>query len=475
MGTSEGDLPLSQGLDEAVLTRIGNLAPRPGGLALLVGDGAAGDAPELERRGWRVHVAASEPDFGVPPHSVDLVLGSNLLARDPWERWALQRMHRALKPGGVLALSEPNRLDLSTPGGLAWIAGRALVEAGRRFRPRDPGTLTPAGRRPSATRLQSMLEQLRFAEIDLRMDRRTGLGHLLPPAFAARISVVARTRPSVAGIEDEWPARAPFCADYERRQHVMLETRKSWIAANPRRVAAVPAPFDATAYAGKSIVMLAPHPDDEVIGAGGALLRLVRAGARVTCVQATDGSAGAALFGRPETERRTRRLEESSAVSRAMGFAELECWRADNHHFRPEPELVSKLAVLLERERPALVFVPFVTDAHEDHVTLAVILARALKQLATPLDAQVLSYEVWSLAPPSLVHDVTPLMTELERLLFVYDTAMRVDDFVHYCADRALYHGYTLGGAPAYLESFFALHARDYPDLVNTVRPPHDA
>ena len=451
MGTCEGDLPL-----------------RPGGQALLIGDYRA-SVPELERQGWQVRLATPEPGFGVPPHSCDLILGADVLANDPWDRWALQRMHRALVRGGSLVLSEPNRLDLSTPGGLAYVAGRAARQFGLRARG------GPTGRRPSLKGLAAQLAELRFEEIELAPDRAPGWGRLLPPAFAARISIKARTRPSVAGIDDAWPDRASHVDAYERRQRALLTTRMQWMEQNPRWAPPKPAPFDASMYAGRSVIVLAPHPDDEVIGAGGALLALVAAGARVVCVQATDGASSIALAGRPEAERRNVRLDEAGAVAQAIGFAELDCWRADNARFTPEPALVSRLAALLERERPAAIFVPFVTEAHEDHVTLAVILARALGQLAAPLDAQVLSYEVWSLVPPTLFHDVTPRMTDLERLLFVYDTAMKVDDFVHYCADRALYHGWTLRGAPAYLESFFAVPARDYPDVVNTVRPPHDA
>ena len=465
-------------MNAALLSRIESQNPRRGGFALLLGE-YPGARAALEARGWRVQAATSAPTFGVEPHSCDLVLGTDVLARDPWDRWALQRMHHALRRGGILALSEPNRLDLSTPGGLAYVAGRAVAEVGRRadrlLRPGARGIPLPTARRPSVSRLRTQLAELRFEEVELLPERSPGWGSLLPPAFAARISLVTTTRSSVAGIDDPWPERSWHVDAYERRQRALLTTRMAWMDQNPRWAPTKPAGFDPGACAGRTVLALAPHPDDEVIGAGGALLALVRAGARVVCVQATDGASSVALAGRPETERRDVRLVEAEAVSRAIGFAALDFWRADNARFRPEPALVTRLAALLERERPALIFVPFVTDAHEDHVTLAVILARALKQLATPLDAQVLSYEVWSLAPPSLVHDVTPLMIELERLLFVYDTAMRVDDFVHYCADRALYHGYTLGGAPAYLESFFALHARDYPDLVSTVRPPHDA
>jgi LmbE family N-acetylglucosaminyl deacetylase len=200
------------------------------------------------------------------------------------------------------------------------------------------------------------------------------------------------------------------------------------------------------------------------------MLALVRAGARVRCIQATDGSDSAALAGRPEPERRTIRLAEAAAVAQAMGGVELECWGADNRAFRADPALVDRLAARLERDRPSLVLAPFVNENHRDHVTLVRILARALEALTPPLEATILSYEVWSLVPASLVHDLSPVMRELEELLFTYETAMKVDDFVHFCADRALYHGITLRGAARPLEAFHAVAARDYPALARAAR-----
>ena len=407
-----------------------------------------------------------------------MIIAHDVLAREPWERWHLQRMHHVLRPGGLLALDEPHRLDLATVGGVAYLAGRAGHELrgrlGRTFgSPPDPER--PAtGRRPSPATLRAVLESLRFEPITLSLERRGGWSRALPLRCAPRLTAIARSLPSVAGRADDWPDPGTHRARYERAQAGMLETRRSWIAAHPEWVTAPLAVFDPAAYAGRSVVVLAPHPDDEVIGAGGALLKLARAGARVVCVQATDGSASAAFAGRPQDERRTRRLEEAAAVARGIGCAELDCWKADNRAFGVDPALVARLAERLDRERPALVLVPFVTEAHADHLTLSRILSRALRAMPSPPEATILGYEVWSLVPPTLVHDISPLMTEIEHLLFLYETAMKVDDFVHYCADRALFHGITVRGTACHLEAFHAVAARDYPALVRTMRPDND-
>ncbi len=385
-------------------------------------------------------------------------------------------MHRALRTGGTLVLSEPHRLDLSTPGGVLYVARRAVREAGRALGralrlPLAPPTATARRAAPGA--LAAVLDALRYADVGITFERRGGWAAAMPGRFAPRVLVRARTRPSVAGIADAWPDADVHRRAYARAQAPLLAARERFVAAHAPRAAADPVLLDPAAYAGRSVIVLAPHPDDEVIGAGGTLLSLVRAGARVVVVQATDGAAGASLGDLPAAERREVRLREAAAVAQAMGVAAIEFWRADNHRFRATPDLVARLAELLARERPALVLVPFVTDAHVDHRTLARILARAIEQRPEAGDALVLGYEVWSLVPPTHVHDVTALMPSIEALLFRYDRAMRVDDFVHFCADRALVHALDLRGAPAYLEAFHGVAARDFPALARAMPADH--
>lgn len=457
-----------------LLERLARHGPPDAGPLLLIGS-AARYADAARAAGWSPRVATNAPDFGVRPGECSAAFLENAVAREPWDRWLLQRVHHALAPGGLLAALEPNQTDLSTPSGLAYVASRAVRLSARgilrKLRPAQVPGPSFDGRRPSQRTLGSMLESVRYERLESWTERGGALGNLLPEKFVPRIGVIARALPSVAGLSDSWPDQTAQRSEYEAAQGAMLATRRAWVAANPAWVAASPETFDPRALAGRCVLVLAPHPDDEVIGAGGTLVALKRAGARVVCVQATDGSAGAALARTPFPERREARLREAEAVSRAIGFAELHLWRADNGDFRATPELVDRLAKLLEQEQPAVVLVPFVTEAHEDHLTLCVVLARALARAALPGDARVFGYEVWSLVPANVVHDVTALMGELESLLFHYDLAMRIDDFVHFCADRGLYHAWHYQGRPAYLEAFHAVRAADYPALLRTVKP----
>src|SRR5438034_1376400 len=50
-------------------------------------------------------------------------------------------------------------------------------------------------------------------------------------------------------------------------------------------------PYEAQDLRGERLLVLAPHPDDEVIGCGGVVARHIRDGRQVAIVIATDGAA----------------------------------------------------------------------------------------------------------------------------------------------------------------------------------------
>ena len=74
-------------------------------------------------------------------------------------------------------------------------------------------------------------------------------------------------------------------------------------------------------------------------------------------------------------------------------------------------------------------------------------------------------YEVWGAAPPDVVCDVTDLRAAHEALLWLYETGMKVDDFVELCTRRGFHHACVHLGRPGLAEVFFACPARDFPAL----------
>ena len=466
------------GMLRSILARLD--LPR-GARVLVLGRGTAALVRELRDDGFDVTASTDpQPELPYPPGSFGVVIARELLEHVEWDRWALQELHRVLAPGGVLILVAANMFGLRSPADVSYLASLAakhwrnfaIRKLHRRAMPRRFGY-----RKYQIARLRELLESVAFAV----RETRTIDGGLFAPILAAKADLapklgsthVITAERSADLFESKGPKTFPTASEHDiafRRTHGrMLEIRDKWTKSHPGGMASSARSLEPAAYRDRNVVVLAPHPDDEIIGCGGTLHRLVQAGAKVTAIHATDGSDSAALVFQPENERRTLRLREAANVGRRIGFAKIDYWREDNRSFLHRPELVERLRSNLESLRPALIFTPFITDFHPDHLTLNRILAEALDTSRVQLDGSVMSYEVWSLTPANAYCDITEVMEEVAALLLLYVTAMRVDDFIHFCESRNYYNSLTYAGRPGFAEAFFETPQADYAPLVRSV------
>src|SRR5262245_15220381 len=380
------------------------------------------------------------------PGSFDAALALGFVEHLRWDRWALQQIHRALREGGILLLGVPDLYSLRSLANPRYVAAK-LAKVLPRAHPR--GAAREAVRAYPAGRLRAMLERLGFEPRQWSglAIRGATLASTWPPSHHL---VLARAGEAAPAAQDP----AADVRRFEAENRSFLALRDRWRRQHALTESA-PRAFDPERHAGADVLVLAPHPDDEVIGPGGTLLRLVRAGAKVTVLQATDGSASASLDDAAPGVRETIRLDEAQAVANAAGFQPTIYWREDNRAFRMREELVQRLRGTLRELRPALIFTPFLADIHPDHQTLNRILAAALDAPAR-WEMSVVGYEVWSLVPANLWCDISATTPDLERLLWLYGTAMEADDFIHMCRTRNRYHARTLSGSARYAEAFFA-------------------
>jgi bacillithiol biosynthesis deacetylase BshB1 len=108
-------------------------------------------------------------------------------------------------------------------------------------------------------------------------------------------------------------------------------------------------------------LVIAPHPDDAELGAGGTIALLLSQGNRVGVLELTDGEP--TPFGSPEI--RARETAESTAV---LGLT----WRGNlglvNRRLQADLDSRARLAGALRQLRPRVLFAPFWEDVHPDHV-----------------------------------------------------------------------------------------------------------
>jgi LmbE family N-acetylglucosaminyl deacetylase len=136
------------------------------------------------------------------------------------------------------------------------------------------------------------------------------------------------------------------------------------------------------------VVVVAPHPDDEVLGAGGTTAALAAQGAKVILVAVTDGEASA-----PERaqELRNVRPRESARAAARLGTTPhvTHSLRLPDSRVRAK-DVEAPLVSLLEPGD--LVLAPWARDGHPDHNEVGLAAERACQGA----DARLLSYLVWA-------------------------------------------------------------------------------
>jgi LmbE family N-acetylglucosaminyl deacetylase len=156
-----------------------------------------------------------------------------------------------------------------------------------------------------------------------------------------------------------------------------------------------------------NVLVVAPHPDDEAIGCGGAIRLHADRGDRVVVVFLTSGELGLKHLPREEAWR--VREGEAGEAATVLGVARLAFLRGPDWMLGENPDkVVIGLRGLIEEEGPQLVYLPHEGDEHPDHKASLPIVLRALQGRAVP---PLLAYEVWTPLPGyDEVKDVSAVM-----------------------------------------------------------------
>ena len=112
------------------------------------------------------------------------------------------------------------------------------------------------------------------------------------------------------------------------------------------------------------VLVVSPHPDDEVLGVGGTIARLASEGNDVTIAIVTKGWEP--LFPASQVE---RVRAEASAASEVLGAKSLRFMDMPVTKLNtiPKHQLNKEFERLVNEEKPEFIFLPFCGDRHEDH------------------------------------------------------------------------------------------------------------
>lgn len=193
-------------------------------------------------------------------------------------------------------------------------------------------------------------------------------------------------------------------------------------------------------FANKKILIISPHPDDEVLGCGGLILRAKQQNAKVYVLYLTVGNVK--QYG-GESKIDTR-LDEIEKVSKFLGLDGYHvAFPDDDHHLKldiiPQKEIIDmieyKSEISLNSLHIDILAIPSVYSANQDHVAAAnaaFAATRIHSRGIKPFQNFVISYETpeYTWSPygrfvPSMYLDISDLIEKKGKAMSIYTSQLR--------------------------------------------------
>ena len=160
-------------------------------------------------------------------------------------------------------------------------------------------------------------------------------------------------------------------------------------------------------FSNERLLVIAPHSDDEVLGCGGLISKIKKAGGKVYVLIFNLG------FEKDDTkksqEKRKKEVQDAMNLLNVDDFHLVHDTPDNNRDLDAKPlhsliEIIeSSSPVSLEKIEPTMVAIPTIFSHHQDHVHVHNACIAALRPISTPVSDIVLSYEApehsrWSAA-----------------------------------------------------------------------------
>ncbi len=217
---------------------------------------------------------------------------------------------------------------------------------------------------------------------------------------------------------------------------------------------------------GRALV-LAPHPDDEVFGCGGAIMRHVEAGDPIRVVIVTDGTYGRASDAKDHADERQRESQHAASV---LSCEEPVFWGLPDRGLEYGESLIGRILDAIQSWEAALVYAPSWWEVHPDHFVLALATAEAVRRC--PRHIQLAMYEVGVPLHANRLLDITDLRERKQAAMACFKSQLAQQHYDRHVTALNSFRTYTLPADIRAAEAYRLLTAealREAP--LNAMRP----
>lgn len=206
------------------------------------------------------------------------------------------------------------------------------------------------------------------------------------------------------------------------------------------------------------MLVLAPHPDDEVFGCGGAILRHVTNGQAVRVDILTDGA-----YQRTPEYAAGRRLESRQAAT-ILGYGEPTFWGLGDRELEYGETLVQRIVDAIAAFGATQVFAPSIYEMHPDHRMLGIAAIEAARR--APTVSELVMYEVGvPMLRPSILLDISDLQERKRQAMSCFASQLEQQAYDVQINALNCFRSYTLGPSVSAAEAYRSIPRAQLNDL----------
>jgi len=214
----------------------------------------------------------------------------------------------------------------------------------------------------------------------------------------------------------------------------------------------------------RRVLVLAPHPDDEVFGCGGTLALLAQQGAAVRVVIATDSTWGSNF---PDgADRAAVRRAESEAAAHVLGYGAPVFWGLPDRGLQFDEALVAPVAAALRESAADLLLAPAPREIHPDHHALGLAALEAARRHGGAL--RVWLYEISAPMAPNRLVDISAVRARKGEAMRAFTTQLAMRRYDARVDALNQYRSYTVDDVDV-AEAFHEIEAGDLQAGVRSV------
>lgn len=197
----------------------------------------------------------------------------------------------------------------------------------------------------------------------------------------------------------------------------------------------------------RRLLVLAPHPDDEVLGCGGLIASSLQHQAEVHVVIASDGALGGDAPQRAAESRAAALVLAGGGAAPVLSF-----WGLADRGLAGDGSLTQRVGEVLAADGPDLVLLPSPFEIHPDHRALCLAGMRALR--LAPAGTSALFYEIGQPLLADVLVDITPQLALKRAALRCFASQLAQQAYDDQLLGLNRFRAYTLGSEVSHAEAF---------------------